>query len=91
MRDEAAALLDGPAAFRSTDTHTVYQEECSPLFKPDHPRNRQMESAKRIVDFARVGPSSPLKELRVIHFLSLFVFSFDCHLQDVNCSFVLCQ
>jgi hypothetical protein len=64
MRSEAVKNMESTKDhFLSTEVHTVYQEEKDPKFKPDHPRNIEMISSKRIVDFARLSSSSPLKAL----------------------------
>ena len=63
MRAEARALLESDAAFASSDDHTVYQEEPDQQLPPSHPRNRLMQSTKRIVDYARVPQSSTLREM----------------------------
>jgi hypothetical protein len=50
LRTEAETLLaDDAVAFASFDNHTVYQEESDSTFASDHPRNKLMQSSKRIV------------------------------------------
>lgn len=63
MLTEARDLLNPEAAFRSSEEHTVYQEEEDPNFPADHPRNVPQKSSKQIADFDRLQPSSPLKQL----------------------------
>jgi hypothetical protein len=64
MCAEASSMLDRAGEhFESTDTHTVYQEEKDESLGPDHVRNRDMKSSKKIVDFARCPELSPLKQL----------------------------
>ena len=73
MKEEARALLESDVAFESTEMHTVYQEEQDGSLPAQHPRNRLMASQKKIVDFARVAPSSPLKALYGMDELLQFV------------------
>ena len=73
LRAEAHALLEGASAFASSDDHTVYQEEPDPGVPRDHPRNRLMQSTKRIVDYARIPSTSKLKELYAAPELRSFV------------------
>ena len=60
---EALGLIESGEAFASSDDHTVYQEDADPELAQDHPRNRLMQSKKRIVDYARIPRLSGLKAL----------------------------
>lgn len=62
---EATKLLESDAAFYSTDAHTVYQESGDATFGGDHARNTLQQSSKRIIDYARLGAESPLRQLYV--------------------------
>ena len=74
LRAEAERLLSGDGTyFESTERHTVYQEEPDPELPPDHPRNALQRSSKRIVDYARLAPSSPLRALYTARSLRPFV------------------
>mmetsp|Transcript_3161 Transcript_3161/g.6390 ORF Transcript_3161/g.6390 Transcript_3161/m.6390 type:complete len:322 (-) Transcript_3161:83-1048(-) len=63
MLQEANAHFQKDTAFRSHEQHTVYQEETDPNYPALHPRNAQQQSSKTIVDFDRLAPTSPLKQL----------------------------
>lgn len=58
---EARSLL--PSSFRSTQTHTIFQEDVDPSLAPSHIRNLHVKSSKLIVDAAKLPPSSPLSSL----------------------------
>ena len=73
MLAEANNLLYSEVAFRSFEKHTVYQEEEDCDFEANHPRNVLQSSSKRIVDFDRLQPTSPLKKLYCEPFLLSFV------------------
>ena len=64
-------------AFRSTERHTIYQEEFDPRFSPKHPRNALQQSSKYIIDYDRISDTSPLKTLyessQLRNFVSLVV------------------
>ena len=58
---EANALLTQPGVFRSSESHSVYQEELDAEFPDTHPRNQLQESSKRIVHFGMLPVDSPLR------------------------------
>ena len=63
MSQEVSKARKEGEFFKSSETHTVYQEEQDATLPGDHPRNQLQESAKVIVDYDRVATTSPLRSI----------------------------
>lgn len=61
LADESQNLRS--TAFRSTQSHTIYQLSKDESFDDDHVRNRLMSSKKSIIDNAKLPPTSSLNTL----------------------------
>ena len=67
------------AAFISTESHTIYQEDLDKKYDVMHARNRLIESRKAIIDFDKIPEESSLKALyRSKHLLALVKVGAKC-------------
>lgn len=61
--EEANCLKIKGKVFRSSESHTIYQEEIDSSFPLNHPRNLLQQSCKFIIDYSEIEETSLLKSI----------------------------
>ena len=60
---EARSLLSNGKTFKSSESHTVYQEEIDPSLPSNHSRNVLQQSSKTIIDYSELTENSYLRQI----------------------------